>query len=147
MANQAAIPGIIRPTEGFKSTDRKNQPKSIEEKRETAIRFIERYRRGEKGVPKLESYDQEQGGPVIRVLYGSMPLPIFDGMPAAIIDPKTDRDAMWDAIIAGFRSGAYDDALERVSREMVESLNAARAKKAAGANGTPDTAGLRIRRL
>lgn len=133
MTRRTRIPGIVRPTEAFRSTDRKSQPKTIEEKRQTVIRTIERYRRGEKGAATLEHYDSEQKAPVIRLLYGSAALPIFDGKPAAIIDPKTDRDALWDAITAEIEAGAFDEAIEQVSQALLKGLNEARERKARAA--------------
>lgn len=129
MAKNTAIPGIVRPAEGFRSTDRKNQPKTIEEKRQTAIRSIERYLGGDKGAPKLEQFDPAQNAPVIRVLYGSAALPIFDGKPAAVIDPKADRKALWKAIADKIRQGEFDAEIEQVSRQMIRNLNAAKAKR------------------
>jgi hypothetical protein len=124
MTKKQAIPGIIRLTEGFRSTDGKNQPKTIEEKRATIIHNIERYLRGEKGASRLEMFDYEEKAPVIRVLYGSQALPIFDGQPAAIIEPDADRDALWP-IISRFEAGEYDQAIEEVSSMMLSNLRQA----------------------
>lgn len=129
MAKKQGIPGIIRPTEGFRSTDRKDQPRTIEEKRATVIRTIERHRHGEKGAARLEQYDSEQKAPVIRVLYGSTALPIFDGHAAAVIDPQTDRDALWQAIIARIEAGEYDQEIDAVSQAMRSNFSQAKTRK------------------
>ena len=128
MTKKPAIPGIVRPADGFRSTDGKNQPRTIEEKRATVIRNIERYRNREKGAARLEFYDHEQKAPIIRVLYGSTALPIFDGQPAAVIDPKADRDAIWDAIISRIDSGEYDREIEEVTSMMLSNLRQGQAK-------------------
>jgi hypothetical protein len=129
MTKKITIPGLIRPTDGFRSTDRENQPKTIEQKRATVIRNIERYRNGEKGAARLELYDSEQKAPVIRVLYGSAALPIFDGHPAAVIDPDADRDALWEAITSRVAAGDYDQAIKEVSDTMLNNLRQAKSRK------------------
>lgn len=129
MAKKQGIPGIIRPTGAFRTTDGKEQPKTIEEKRSTILRTIERFRRGEKGSARLEGYDYEQKASVIRVLYGSAPLPIFDGQAAAVIEPQADRDALWEAIISRIEAGDYDKEIEEVSKVMLNNLRQARDRK------------------
>jgi hypothetical protein len=129
MTKKNEIPGIIRPTEGFHSTAGKDQPKTIQEKRATVIRNIERHRTGEKGAARLEMYDIEQKAPVVRVLYGSNALPIFDGQAAAVIDPNVDRDALWEAIITRIDAGEYDQVIEEVSSIMLNNLRQAKAKR------------------
>ena len=66
----------------------------------------------------IEGYDPEQKAPVIRVLYGNLPLPIFDGQPLAIIDPQADRETLWGAIIDRIRAGAFDAQIEAVAGEI-----------------------------
>jgi hypothetical protein len=129
MARKQTIPGIISPHVGFRSTDGKNQPKTIEEKRATVIRNIERHRRGEKGAAKLEMYDYEHKAPVIRVLYGSTALAIFDGQPAALIEADADRDALWEAIITRIDAGEFDREIEEVSSMMLSNLRQAKNRK------------------
>jgi hypothetical protein len=128
MNKKQDIPGIIRPTDGFRSTDAKNHPRTIEEKRATVIRNIERHRSREKGAGRLEMYDYQQKAPVIRVLYGSTALPIFDGQPAAVIQPDADRDALWEEIITRIESGEYDRAIQEVASTMLNNLRQAQAK-------------------
>ena len=129
MTKKSTIPGILRPTAGFRSTDRKNQPRTIEEKRSILIRGIERYRLGQKGATRLEQYDHEQKAPVIRVLYGSTALPIFDGQAAAVIDPDADRDALWESIIGRIAAGDYDREIEEVSCKILSNLRRAKNRK------------------
>ena len=129
MTKKTAIPGIIRSAEKFPSTD---GPGSIEKKRATIIRSIERFLRKEPRGPRLEQYDAEQNATMIRVLYGSATLPIFDGKPAAVIDPKADRVALWAAIIDKVKAGDFDREIEAVSAAMIENMRAAKAKKVKG---------------
>ena len=64
---------------------------------------------------------------MIRVLYASHPLPIFDGETAAVIDPECDRGKLWGAIIEEIRAGAYDAEIEDVARKIPRSLERKRA--------------------
>lgn len=78
--------------------------------------------KGEKGAPSLEYPDPAQGGPVIRVLYASHTLPIFDGKPHALIDPACDRQVLWGGIIEQIRDGVYDQEIEAVAKKVAASL-------------------------
>jgi hypothetical protein len=73
-------------------------------------------------------YNYEQKAPVSRVLYGSFALPIFEGQPAAVIDPDADRDALWEAIVTRTNAGEYDQAIEEVSSMILSNLRQAQAK-------------------
>lgn len=132
MVKKLSIPGVVRPTEAYRSTQGKGGPKPIQEKREVVIRSIERFRRGDPRSYRLEQFDHEIGAPVIRVLYGSVPLALFDGKPAAVIDPKADRDKLWDAIIEQVRAGEFDQVIEQATQQMLRSIQAARSKKGGG---------------
>jgi hypothetical protein len=71
--------------------------------------------KGATRAPTLERFDEEQQAPVIRVLYGTTPLPIFDGAEQAVIAPEADREELWAALIARIRAGDYDREIEAVA--------------------------------
>lgn len=122
------IPGLVRPLDHYRAWKKNPDRKSTAEKREVVIRGIERALRGEPKAPSLERFDYEQKAPVIRVLYASTPLPIFDGKESAVIDPACDRQKLWGAIIGLIRSGAYDAEIEAVARRLREGLERNRKK-------------------
>lgn len=95
-------------------------------------RGIERFRQGLRPCYRLEAYDHDQQAPIIRVLYGTVPLAIFDGQAAAVIDPDADRDALWDAIVDKIQNGEFDEEIERVADGMLRSIREARGKKRSG---------------
>src|SRR4051794_31554557 len=97
--NEGTIPGLLRPLKNYRGWKKPGDRKSIEAKRQVVIRGIERYLKGEKRASSLEYIDPAQGAPVIRVLYASHALPIFDGETHALIDQACDRHALWDGII------------------------------------------------
>jgi hypothetical protein len=129
MTKKPSIPGILRPTAGFRSSSSSGGPRSIQDKRDAVIRSIERFLSGQKGAARLEVYDSELQAPVIRVLYGTMALPVFDGQPAAVIDPEVNRQELWNAIIERLRAGDYDQEIEFVTQVMVQSLKAAKSNR------------------
>jgi hypothetical protein len=123
-----SIPGVVRPLDSYRAWKKKGQDKkTIEEKREAVIRGIERGVRGERGAPRLEQFDPQQGAPVVRVLYAAQPLPIFGGRPFAVIDPEADREKLWGAVIEQIRAGAFDEQIEAVARKVYRSLKRKRA--------------------
>lgn len=117
------LPGVIKPLAGYRGWNKGgNQKRSIEEKREAVVRGIERSLRGVKGSPKLEVFDPLQKLPVIRVLYASHPLPIFEGENFAVIQPDCDRAALWGAVIEQIREGRFDREIEAVASKVSRSL-------------------------
>src|SRR3954470_14736375 len=122
MSPKETIPGVIGPVANDRGWRKGRGGKSIEAKRESVIRGIERSLRGEKGAPRLEQFDPVEGVPVIRVLYASHALPIFDGEISAAIDPGCDRAELWRAIIEQIRSGAFDAPIEAVAARVYRSI-------------------------
>ena len=124
-----ALPGMLRPLKGYGGWKKegKHRKRTIEEKREAVIRGLERSLRGEKGASTLEQFDPKLGTPVIRVLYASRALPIFDGEAFAAIDPQCDRGQLWGAVIEELRAGAYDREIEEVAGELSRTLETKRA--------------------
>jgi hypothetical protein len=120
--SREVIPGVIKPLGNYQGWKKGHEKKTIEDKRQAVIRGIERSLRGEKGAPRLERFDRVQAAPVIRVLYASHPLPIFDGEPSAVIDPECDRGRLWGAILEEIRAGAYDAEIEDVARKIPRGL-------------------------
>lgn len=124
-----AAPGIVRPLANSRGWRKgRNDSRTIEEKRESVIRGIERWLRKEKGAACLEQFDPSEGAPVIRVLYASKPLPVFNGSPFAIIDPACDRDKLWAGVIDEIRGGAHDRAIAEVARSLASPLEKRRAR-------------------
>jgi hypothetical protein len=131
-----SIPGVVRTLESYRAWRNKGRDKkTIEEKREAVIRGIERGMRGERGAPRLERFDPQQGAPVVRVLYAAHPLPIFGGKPFAVIDPEADREKLWGAVIEQIRAGVYDEQIEAVARKVYRSLKRKRAAVSKAAPG------------
>ena len=125
-----SLPGVIRPAANASRWAKKRHRRTAQEKRETVVRGIERSLRGEPGAPRLERFDPEEGGPVIRVLYASHPLPIFDGRTAAVIEPGCDREALWQAVIDRVRSGACDREIVATAARVYASIARKRLKAA-----------------
>lgn len=127
------LPGVVKPLAGYRGwSKRANDKRSIEEKREVVVRGIERSLRGEKGAASLERFDPVQKLHVIRVLYASHALPIFEGEKFAAIQPECDRSALWNAVIEQVRAGRFDREIEAVAAKVSRSLERKRqARKAA----------------
>jgi hypothetical protein len=127
------LPGIVRPLAEYRGWGKKSDAKrSIEEKREVVVRGIQRSLRGEKGAASLERFDPVQGAHVVRVLYCSHPLPIFDGQKFAVIEADCDRAALWGAVVEQIRAGRFDREIEAVATKVCRSLEKTRhARKAA----------------
>lgn len=92
--------------------------KPIQEKREVVVRGIERALEGGKNAQRMERFDPEWGRPVIRVLYGGRPSPIFDGETSAAINPECDRAALWRGVIDRIRGGEFDREIEESAMEL-----------------------------
>ena len=108
------------------------EKRTIEEKREVVVRGIERSLRKEKGGYGLERYDPVHGVHVVRVLYCSHPLPIFDGEKFAVIQADCDRAALWGAVVEQIRAGRFDREIEATAAKVRRSLEKIRhARKAA----------------
>lgn len=117
------LPGIVKPLAGYQGWDKRSSDgKSIEEKRESVVRGVERFRRGEKGAASLERFDPAQKLHVVRVLYCSRALPIFNGEKFAVIKPDCDRSALWNAVIEQIRAGRFDREIEEVATTVYQSL-------------------------
>lgn len=117
------LPGVVRPLAEYRGWRKKSSEKrTIEEKREVVVRGIERSLRGEKGAVSLERYDPVQGVHVVRVLYCSHPLPIFDGEKFAVVQADCDRAALWGAVIEQLRAGRFDREIEATAARVHRSL-------------------------
>ncbi len=117
------LPGV-RPLPNYRGWKRVGHQakKTIEEKRESVVKGIERALRGEKGAQRFEQFDHEHGTPVIRVLYANQALPIFDGQTTAAIDPTCDRAELWRAVIEQIRAGDFDREIEQAASNAYQSL-------------------------
>lgn len=121
------LPGVVRPLAEYREWGKKDgEKRSIEEKREVVVRGIERSLRGEKGGYRLERFDPVQGGNVVRVLYCSHPLPIFDGEKFAVVQADCDRAALWGAVIEQLRAGRFDREIEAVAAKVYHTLEKTR---------------------
>ena len=120
--NTDRIPGLVRPLDNYPAWNKGQNRKTIAEKREVVVRGIERSIRGEHRARSLERFDHEHQAPVIRVLYASHPLPIFDGKTSAVIDPACDRAALWGTVIELIRGGTFDAEIEAIARRVYRSL-------------------------
>ena len=126
------LPGVVKPLAGYGGWTKGSDKKTIEEKRESVVRSIERSLKGTRGAPKLERFDPVQKITVVRVLYAAHPLPIFDGENFAVIQPDCDRAALWNAVIEQIREGRFDREIEAVASKVYQSLERKRqARKAA----------------
>ena len=123
-----SLPGVLKAAGNDRPWGPAKGKKPLEEKRAVILRTIERHLRGEKGAPKLERFDPAHRAPVIRVLDGNDPLPMFDGQPRAVIDPEADRETLWGAILEHLRAGLYDAEIEQVARKIYQATKA-RAQK------------------
>ena len=93
-------PGTVRPLANFQGWQKgRSDRRTIGEKSEGVVRGIERWLGKGKGAASLEQLDPAEGVPVIRVLYASKSLPLFNGSSFAVIDPACDRQKFWAAII------------------------------------------------
>ena len=123
-----ALPGVVKAAGNDRPWGTAQGKKPAEEKREVILHAIERPLRGERGAQKLERFDPAHQAPVIRVLDGNDPLPIFDGQPRAVLDPEADRETLWGAIIEHLRAGLDDAEMEQVARK-IDQTTKARASK------------------
>ena len=50
-------------------------------------------------------------------------------MPAAVIDPAADRDALWNEIVARIEAGDFDTEIEEVSQRIIRNLREAQQRR------------------